>query len=268
MSHIVKNKEDLQKLQEVFSYISKNQITEELIVYILESLIPRDNNNQLETYYYLKNTDKTGQFIAKYNTIVLSIQYLSNWIKDNKEELEKTFNIKKKNNLDKYLTLYPIIHEIEHAYQYLMGTNIEPAPNNLVKEAYKELFELLNPSHRKRKNLLFNIQRQKSLNLYYSNSYSYCLERNANYETTTLLTELALNNNDIVPSKVFRSLTYNLIRYGYEEDELGCIYHTFKGIKQLKKFKKIENDKELSFLENIRYGLPITKEERKKLLTK
>ena len=259
MSHIVKNKEDLQTLQSIFSNISGKELDYYTLIYILEKLIPRDEHNNLKTKYFLNNQQK-GQYAIKYNTIFLSTEYINKWVQFNNNDIKQSFAINKATNLEDYLKLYPIIHEIEHAYQYLISRGQEESPNKLVKEAYKLLVKLLTP------NILTNPSKNRSLRLYYQDTDSYILERNANLETTTILSELALNNGDIIPSKVFKSLAYGLMKIGYTEDELGCFYHTFKCIRMLKEYRKIKNDKELSFQENVRYGLQISPKQREELL--
>ena len=264
MSHLYTNKEDIEDLVLLIDSIPNTKLDKETLNYILLYLFHNNKPNGIEIDYRIyDNTPLGGAYVPKIKKIIFSLGLLNNWIDFNTSDISTLFNVKDIDTLRKYMTLYPLIHEGEHFYQHMMGLGKINAPNAKICYGYKYLFNFISNTNL---DIITKLKRYKTIPIYNKNKDDYVLERNANYETTTLLTELALYRKDIEIAEAFRNLTYSLIYNSYKKDILGPMYHTFKDLKMLEEYNKIKDNKKLNMINNIRYGLEITEEERLMLL--
>lgn len=266
MSHIVTNKKEMEHFIDLLKFVPKDYLDKDALNYLLLSMTPKNESKSMLTDYKVFNTlPLGGAYLPKYKTIVFSLPLINNWINMNTNEIRQKFNIEDYDLLRQYVSIYPIIHEVEHAYQHMMGLKEIKAPNAKVGDGYRYLFDFL---MNKNQRFIDQFRRFKTMRNYNKNKEDYVLERNANFETTTLLTNVALYRGDLEIADAFQNLSFGLIYKAYKNDNKGPMYHTFKDLKLLDEYNNIRNYNDLDFMSNVRYGLEITEEERLSLIKK
>lgn len=268
MSNIIKDKNDLILLKDIISYLNINDISKNYLDEILKFLIPKDNGNLLVNYNIKEKGNITAAFIPKMEIIMISINEMDKWLNKSIYYLKEEFNVSDTKILRSYLTLFIITHEIEHSCQYLMGKGKIQPPHKFIENCYKELFEMLAPKDFIIPRPIKDTRRIISLVLYKAKQNFHVLERNANVECTDLLCKCALNMKREDMYEVFNSLKNDFMKFGYIKSTMGSFEETYKNILMYDRYKKIYKDINITEEDKVRYGLNITEETRKKVLSK
>ncbi len=260
------NIKDLNTLNECLQLLYKYGINEDTINIVIKKILELTELLGKTEYSFNIKAPKSAQFVPSYNEIILSKPKLDKWIDNNiYNEQTKVFpNIQKRELLKCYMILNILIHEIEHAKQYLIGKEELPSPSLYLTKGYYNITNLLiNPNYILPRPIK-TTRRITSLSLYLSNCNMYVLERNANLESFLTTGSLAIQNEDYLIATELIKAAILYMRHGYKTD-MGSLYETHKKILLLDKLPKIDDYKDLDAETKIRYGLPIKKEDRKKI---
>ena len=269
MSDELKTKESLIKLKECIEIIRYKWLTIGSMEEMVDMILPRDEEGMLLVNPIVKeNGTKTAIFIPRFNSIEFSVLKCRQWVIDNLQDLSKYYNVTDQKTFGYYLSLFTMLHEIEHSYQYLMGQGKTSAPCKLVQDGYKALTELLIKPDYILPRPIKQTRRWISLIQYYRNQDMYSLERNANVEAFSTILQLAQESGNEEMIRVFTDMLNVYMGIGYQEDGKGAFYHTFSDIKMMDTYKRINNIGELSIEEKVRYGLEIPNYVRNDLLKK
>lgn len=263
MSNIVKNKDDLMLLKDIFEEIKNYDVDACLLEEIVKSLLPKDNNGDYFSGYEIYDIDGgLSRFSLTDNILILSIDEMNRWIDGNILRLIKGFNVSDIELFRSYLFLLVIIHEIEHSYQYLMAYGLIDAPCEFVGSGYRLIIDtIVNRDINKLKRLRNSI----AYYLYSKNDGLYVIERNANVEAFDLLQNLAIENDNVRLGNVFNRMRNAVAMSGYMDNNMGSFYETIMNMRLGYEYKKLNHNYQLSDIERFRYGLPISEEFRKKI---
>lgn len=269
MSNIIKTKEDLYELREKLQLLKKESLRRETLKETVDLVLPKDENGRELINSRIKDWGgRTAIFVPRYRTIEFSVEKCQEWVIQNMKDLAEMYDIKDKDELQSYLSLFIILHEIEHSYQYLMGQKQIEAPCELMQAAYKRLNDLLTKQEYIIPRPIKEIRRIIALIQYYKKQEDYALERNANIEALGNMLALAERNDN---EEIMRMLT-NMIRtfmiVGYEEDRFGVFYHTFKDIGMYRVYKSINHISGPNMDQRALYGLEISEEKREEVMRK
>ena len=194
-----------------------------------------------------------------------AIDKCNEWINGNIGTLMRKYNISDERVFRSYLTMYLLMHETERMYLHLMGKGYIPSPCETVKGSYSIMNELiLTPSL----NPVKQVRRVVSLIPYNKHPERYIFERNANVETYSGLLSLAADEGNKEMAVLYRGLATKSMLVGYEQDNKGCLYHTFKDLMMLDYYDKINKKEKMDPNDAARFGLEIPEETRKKMLTR
>ena len=269
MSSDFKTREDLIKLKEYIELIKTKWLTVDSMNTMVNGLLPKDSAGiPLVNSKIRKDGGQTGIYLPRYNTIQFSVEKCRQWVIDNLEDLSKMYDVKDQKTFGYYLTLFIMLHEVEHSYQYLMGQGKVDSPCDTLKGSFKTLTELLIKPNDILPRPIKQTRRAVSLILYYKNQNMYALERNANVEAFSTILALAYDSGHEEMIRVFTDLTNTSLCIGYQDDSKGVFYHTFKDILMLDKYKRINNKNDLNVDDKMRYGLEIPDYKRRELLNK
>lgn len=269
MSNILKTKEDLIKLKEYIDLIRYGWLKKDNMEIIVDGILPKDSDgNRMVGSKVVEKGRRTAIYIPNFNTIEFSVDKCRDWVINNLEDLSKYYNVEDQKSFGYYLSLFIMLHEVEHSYQYLMGQGKIEAPCKLVQGGYKHLTELMIKPNDILPRPIKTTRRYISIVKYYQRQEEYALERNANVEAFSTILALAYESGNEEMIRVFTNLTRSYMSIGYLEDSEGVFYHTFKDILMMDKFKKINDTGDLNIDEKIRYGLAIPNYKRLEFLDK
>ena len=268
MSNIIKNENDIKNINIILEKINKNGIDNEVLESLLDTTLPKKDNNKLINYYISKSIfNNIAQFNPQNKCIALNPNNINKWLDSNTNDFYKYLEKTDKNILKNYLLLFMITHEIEHSYQYLMSKNIIESKTDIISNGYKYIFELFDnksiiprPIKDTRKNI--------SLLLYKKNENNYILERNANIESLDLITKISQYNDQIEINELFNDMKILFLKQGYINNNIGTLEETYKKILMYDKYKNFIHNTNLNNIDRINLGLNINEEERKELLKK
>ena len=264
MSHIVKNKDDLMLLKDIFDEFRKETVDICLLEDTVKCLLPKDSNGELFSEYQIKEVDGGySRFCLGDNCLKLSLDEMDRWSDFNSKKLASMFNINEIDLFRKYIFFSIIIHEIEHSYQYLMANGLIDSPCTLVSNGYKLIIDTLLDNNNS--GILKEIKNIISYRLYNKNSGRYVIERNANVEAFDLLQKLAIENNHMELADAFNKIRNSIAIWGYIDNNKGSFYETCKDMKLIHEYKNFNHDYQLSDIERFRYGLPVSSEFRDKI---
>jgi len=198
----------------------------------------------------------------------MSLNKINIWLQNNTDCFFESIKSSDYNILRSYLLLFMITHEIEHSYQFLMSEGVIVAPNTLLKDAYKGLFDLLNPKYYAIPRPIKEARQRVSLFLYKLKENFYILERNANIESMDLISKCALYNNREDIYQLFIDMKNTYLKCGYINNTIGSIEETYRHILMYDKYRKFYNEIDMSEDEKVRYGFSIDEETRDKVLSK
>lgn len=265
MSNMIKSNDDLGMLKDIVHSFHKEEISCEFVSEILDPLIPRENGNPLINYEVNEKGFITGIFYPDSKSLVVGVNRLRNWLEVNSQDLGEYLNIQDIKTLKAFLFLFIFTHEIEHAYEFLMGEGVIVAPSKTMMLGYKGLFDLL-----KRRDTILprpftEIRRTVSLILYKQNENRFVLERNANIESLDTLCQLAnyMGRDDIL--KPFDNMKSTFMYTGYANGTMGSFEETYRKILMYDKYKKIYEEPMMSEDERALYGFAISEEKRKEI---
>lgn len=268
MSHILKDKIDLDVVSYFYKNLDLEKLSTSLLEEILEEFLPRDSSNQLLINYDVREKGlHPAIFYPKGSYISLAIAKINKWLKDNASSLGRMYDISDIDSFSKYLFFYMLSHEVEHGFQYLMASDKVSSPCVLVRDGYKGIFDLFDKKDTIIPRPIKDSRRSISLFLYKLHENSYVLERNANVESLDLVCSLANHLNDRKNLFIFTNMLNTFIKCGYLSDYQGSFIETYRKILMGDKLSFSLTDSNFSFEEKIRYGLPISEEERVKVLS-
>jgi len=266
MSHIIKSKDDLLLVKDVFDLLKKDTISAGLLEEVVKVLLPRDDDGKLLVGYEL--CDRNGGF-SRYslgdNCLRLSVDEMYKWVDINSENFIKQFGVSDRDLFRDYVVLLILVHEIEHGYQYLMAYDKIDAPCDVVSGGYKLIIETLLGYGYDKMGVMDKVKNRIAFNRYNKNNGRYVIERNANVETFDLLQQLAILNNHKELVSVFNRIRNLVGIWGYMYGTRGSFAETCRDMLIMKKFNALDHDYEMSEIERFRYGLPISRESRDKI---
>lgn len=260
------DKNQLLVLKNVLNYLQNNELSKSYLEEILKELFPKKNNELLINYNIKEKGIVAAQFIPNTKSIDISLNKVNIWLENNIKDFMKDYKVNDINVLKSYLFLLMISHEIEHSKQYLIAEGAIESPCVLLKDAYKGLFELFNYKESIIPRPIKDTKRRLSLFLYKLKENYYLLERNANIESMSLVSDSALYNNNEDIYKIFDDLKNIYLKCGYVNSTMGSIEETYRKILMYNKYKNFTHQVGFSDQDKIRYGLEITEEVRNKVL--
>lgn len=264
----MENLEYLKKLRTSLEIIKTSEYNKESIEEILNLLIPRNSGRMLVDYKISDEGMNTAIYYPNINTIKVSVNKSKKWLDTNNQELLNYYKIEDSVLMREYLSLFMLVHELMHSEQFLISRN-KLEFKECLRDAYKYLIDYL---FFKKDYIIpmpiLKIKKIISQVIYSKGQNFYIFERNANIEAAKYLSNLALLNDDKNISDVFIDMKDAFEMAGYTEDSMGAVYHTYKDILLLSKYKKIKGIDELSEEEAFRYGFAISPETREKILKK
>lgn len=268
MGNIVHNEEDSKYLCDLVYDIKENGFDKEKIESILERIMPRDKDgNMLLKYRVSDKGVHTAIFIPQYEVIEVSIKKLNSWLEINTKDLADMYDIKDKSLLRSYLVLMVLMHEVEHANQYLISLGKVEAPCLAIKDAYFILFDLM-----KRKDYILprpikQVRRAISIISYKRKENEYLLERNAQFDSLSTLSNIAFYNEDTGIRELLLDMKSVFATAGYTNNADGTLINTFKDIFMKDRLKKIKHDYEdMDMMDRYRMGLPVDQPTRERIL--
>lgn len=266
MSHIIRSKDDLLLVNEVFEMLRMDKINALFLEDVVKMMLPKDAEGKLLVGYEL--CDRNGGF-SRYslsdNCLRLSVDEMYKWVDINSGVFIKQFGVNEIDLFRDYVMLLILVHEIEHSYQYLMAYEKVDAPCSVVSGGYKLIIETLLGYGYYKMGIRDKVKYRVAFNRYDKNNGRYVIERNANVEAFDLLQQLAILNNHKEMELVFNKLRNLMSIWGYRYNNRGSFEETCREMLILNKFNNLDHSYELSEIERFRYGLPISKETRNKI---
>ena len=255
-------------LADFIKRINADNLVMEEVGEVVRELLPRKEDKTLINYNIKDKGFDIAKFIPKTRSINLCMHRINEWLDKNVKDIAQLYNENDVAILRKYMFIYMLTHEISHSYQYLISKGLIESPNKVLKDAYNGLFEVLNPKEYIIPRPIKQTRRYISLALYKKNENFYLLERNANVESTDLVSRVALYNDNEDMYSLFKRMENTWLRCGYIDSTIGSIEETYTKILMHDKYKKFCNEVSMSIDEKIKYGFNIDEEERQKLLQK
>ena len=268
MGHIVKSEEDSKYLCELVFDIKDNGFNKEKVESILERIMPRDEDNKLLVRYNVSEKgNTTAIFIPKYEVINVSIKKLNEWLDNNTKDIADMYKVEDAELLRSYLFLMVLMHEVEHANQYLIACGKVEAPCLAIKDAYFTLFDLMRRKDYVMPRPITQVRRAISLLAYKAKENEYLLERNAQFDSLGTLSNIAFYNEDIDIRGMLLDMRSIFAIAGYTKNTDGTLVNTFKDIHMGDKLKKIHHDYvDMDMMDRYRNGLPVDQHTRERIL--
>ena len=268
MTNIIHNKSELMIFKDILNYFQNNEISKEHLEEVLKKLIPNDNGSPLISYNVSETGIITASFAPRTKSINMSINKVNIWLEEMTNNFITSLKPSDYNVLRSYMLLFIITHEIEHSYQYLISEGIVNSPNDVLKEAYKGLFELYVPTDYVIPRTIKETRKIISFYLYNLKPHFYLLERNANIESTDLVSQCALYNDREDIYQIFTDMKNLFLKLGYFYNSNGSIKETYKQILMYNKYKEFYTEPDIDQDERVRYGFSVSQETRDKILSK
>lgn len=257
--------EDLNLLSTYLKELKGNGLSKELLESILYDYIPKKDNISLIKYRVNETGNAMAAFMLKSKFIVASISKLNEEVlplEENKSDLKPEYE-----DIGYYFVLGVLLHEIEHSKQYLMSEKKIEAPNNVLLNAYKEIFKMLGGVHTILPRPIKLVRNTTSNILYFKEPYKYFVERNASIESDNIITSLALYNDRKEISELYNDEKVINESIGYTNNTDGSIKETFDKLLMSRKFNRINHNIDLCEEDRVKYGFSISNETREKVLT-
>ena len=268
MGNIVRSEEDSKYLCSLVYDIKDNGFDKEKIESILDRIMPRDKDGNMLLRYRVNDKGlHTAIFIPEYEVIEVSIKRLNNWLDINTKDLAEMYEIDDIDLLRSYLVLMVLMHEVEHANQYLISLGKVEAPCIAIRDAYSILFDLM-----KRKDYILprpikQVRRAVSVISYKKRENEFLLERNAQFDSLGTLSNIAFYNEDIDIRGMLLDMRSIFAIAGYTKNTDGTLVNTFKDIHMGDKLKKIHHDYVyMDMMDRYRNGLPVDQHTRERIL--
>ena len=268
MGHIIITDEDYNYLCTLVNEINENGFDKITVESILRRLLPKDKDGDFLIYYNIRQRGgNTAMFLPRYEIIDISLQELYTWVDRNAADLATVYEVEDTRLLGSYLCLLVIMHEIEHAYQYLIGIGKEEAPCKMIKEGYKTLFDLMIRKDYVIPRPIKQVRRAMSLIAYKAKENEFLLERNAQFDSLGTLSNIAFENGHHEIRGVLMDMRTVFATAGYVKNGDGPLINTFKSILMGDKLKKMKHDYEdIDMMDRYRLGLPVDQGTRERIL--
>ncbi len=268
MSHI-REKEELLKIKNYIEALG-NDIDIKTIEEILNKIVPKNQYEKNMIGVIVTNQGNIFNAVPGYvpsaNTIVLSRDGFKKISSESAKVLCDEFNIKDTNKMTAFYQMFGLLHEVEHAYQFLISNDKIQFKYKEVKDSYKGIIDEILLKKNIIPNPIKEIKSHIAFIKYQKNCYDYILERNAEVEAAVDTSILARETDNEHIANVFESLALAFKNIGYEENNKGCVYQTYKGLLLSKKYNKIEKEENIEEEERLRFGLEINENTRKELI--
>ena len=187
MSNIKREKEDLLTLKEFIEKIDHHEVTQNILEETLQSLLPKQEDKLLIGYNFEEKGPIPAYFYTKTESIHIHPKKLKQFVLKNTIDCGEIYKIKDINMLRNYIYSYVLLHEREHAYQYLIANGNLSSPNSLIKKGYNGIIELSRYEQAEKE----SIKKKLSRYFYIKNNKSYIMERNACLESYETLRQLS-----------------------------------------------------------------------------
>lgn len=268
MGHIVHSEDDYNYLKNLVFEIKDNDFDKDKVIQILGRILPKDENGNLLIKYNVREKGSTTAiFIPRYEIIEVSINKINTWLDRNTSDLAEMYEVEDKNLLRSYLFLMVLMHETEHAYQYLIGKGIIEEPCKMLQQGYKALTELLVPKDYILPRPIKQVRRAISIINYKRKENEYLLERNAQFDSLGTLSDIAFQNEHHEVRGVLLDMRSVFAMAGYTKNVDGPLVNTFKEIHMKDILKKMDQDYEnLDMMDRYRLGLPVNERTRERIL--
>lgn len=260
MSNIIKNSETLSMLVDDIKYIEKHGISKSFIEEILRQMTPTINNQPLIRYFVTDSKYDEGSvsFVPSDETIEIYLGKLNYWLENCIEVLINDYNLSGIDTLKGYQLMHIIAHEVEHAYQYLMGKGLIAAPNSVIADAYRGLFDLI-----------LSDDNSEAKKIYFADFKKLLLERNAQVESIDLILQCSKYSGRTDIYNAYKSIIWGQwIMNGYKDNNNGSICETYQLLGLYDRSFKFYHELPMSDEERIRYGFPISDDAYQKVLKK
>ncbi len=268
MGHIINSLDGYDFLQRTVSDLYGKDVCKNHIDEIMGGIIPRDEHGKPLIKSVIKEKGReTGVFRPDSEAIYICIDKLNNWLDVNSKDLVEYFRCGDIELLKPYLVLMLLTHETEHSYQYLIGEGIVNAPCKILQQGYKSLFDLMKKQDDILPRPIKQTRRAISLISYYRRQNEYLLERNAQFDSLSLMWEIAFHNGHDEICSIFDRMKNTFALAGYTDNVDGTLINTFKNIYMGDKLKKFDYDYEnIDMIERFRLGLPVDESTRGRIL--
>lgn len=268
MGNIVKKEEDFNYFKNLILVLKDLDINKEVVEEILLDLVPKDNKGiSLIDINVREKGNAPAIFYPRDESISVCVNQLKHWIHVNAIDLTNYYGILNSELFEKYLFLMALTHEVEHAYQYLIGKGIIPVPCKMLQQGYKTLTELLIPKDYILPRPIKLVRRVVSVVSYMRRENEFLLERNAQFDSLGLIVDLASSNGHDDIAEVFNNMKNTFAVAGYTKNSDGPLVNTMKDIYMGDKLKKITFDYEkFDMDERFKLGLPVDDETRERIL--
>jgi len=250
-------KEKLLEVRNVLEDI-KTKGTNKKYIIELDRLI---NDNDIPLKFSTLNNNAAA-FNPNYKVINVNLDRLHSWLDEMMEYYQKNYYITDVELFKAYLTLYVYAHEIEHTNQFAYAFLDKEPKYAFKKQVCQDIFNLMIP----KKHLLPRpITLSKEIYrfvLYKKNAYNYILERNASIEGFDLASKVAYYSDEKdIMKPLIDSRNVNVLQ-GYLNDSYGCLYETYKGLKMMKEYRKLDIPDDLILTDKAREGLSLRPKEK------
>ncbi len=268
MGHIINDMAGYEFLNSKVEELYGGNISREQVEEILFKIVPKDIDGKHLVNLVIKDVGRdTGVFRAESESLIVSIDKLNKWLDFNALDLSKYYNDGDILLLKAYLTLYVLTHETEHACQYLIGEGKIDAPCVMLQQGYKSLFDLMKKPNYVLPHPIKQTRRTISLVRYYRKPNEYLLERNAQFDSLSLLLEIAFNNGHDNIYGILEKMKNTFAIAGYTENCDGTLVNTFKDIYMRDKLDTFCHDYEdMDMITRYRFGLPVDENTRGRIL--
>lgn len=261
MSHIIKTEQDTIIVSQLLEKLRSKGCTEDVLDEILNTIIPQNQHLPIDIVFNASNVP--AAFSLEDKDIEISLNALKKYIDRVISILIKIHPTLEKEIFYNHILLV-LVHEVEHYYQCLILRGYVEFPYELVKEGYKNLFMLkiskdLNPASVKA--MIKNFSR-------YSNKPDSLLERNANVEAYEALVKVAKYENNKEMLEILKELLLFNLSLGYKGLSNGSMEKTYRKKRMIEVYNSFDHTEDIPIQDRIRYGLPIDKDTRKKVLKK
>jgi len=264
MSHIIKSDDDIKKMSEQLEILRRKGYTNDVLGEILTELIPNNENYQVKGI--IENTDKPALFNPYYRKINISPDCLHDYILKLNNSILKMYPNIEKEELFRNFVIFVLVHEVEHVYQHLIGNELIDNPYKLVIDAYKNLSTL--KISKKTNPIYTQIMIRHFFSERIRNKPTFLLERNANVEAYDLLCKVANYENNLEIKKFFEDQISYQLTLGYNGFSNGSVEETYLELWASSIYDTFSKNENIPIEDRVRYGLPIDKETRKKVLRK
>ena len=264
--------EDMKQKLEILKYclekITDKECEVKYVREILQEIVPKDeNHNKLVGTVVTEGKVEPAIYIPENNTIRISVSEFDKRTEDTAKVLCERFKYDDLKRVKEYYQLFSLLHEVEHAKQFLITKDKYHCSSNELKQGYKNVVSLL-LGNKTIDNPIAKVKRTMSIYKYNNAKNDYIIERNANVEASSDIIKLAELNKEDEIKEIFELINMAMTFIGYAKDNYGCMYHTHDDLDLLRQYYLIKKDDIIDEDTRLRYGLEVNKDTRNKLLAK